>query len=144
MLRSLFRKWRESRNASLQLDAILGAADPDAPLADRNAWLIELGYWLRRDGNPGADPDAEAVDGGVTQARRYPAHVRLRYLLQVLARHPDWSEAFARTMRSIVRDNDPTSLFCDTGVASHPGIWSEMINRLQARFLPPPPMALSR
>lgn len=139
MLRSLFRKWRESRNASLQLDAILGAADPDAPLADRNAWLIELGYWLRRDGNPGADPDAEGVDGGATQARRYPAHVRLRYLLQVLARHPDWSEAFARTMRSIVRDNDPTSLFCDTGVASHPGIWSEMINRLQARFLPPPP-----
>jgi len=131
MLRSLFRKWRESRNASLQLDAILAAADPDAPLADRNQWLIELGYWLRRDGSLG--PDVEAG------SRSYPAHVRLRYLLQVLARHSDWSDSFARTVRSIVRDNDPTSLFCDTGVASHPGIWSEMVDRLQARFLPPPP-----
>jgi len=134
MLRSLFRKWRESRNASLQLDAILAAADPDAPLADRNQWLIELGYWLRRDGKLG--PDVEAGEAG---SRSYPAHVRLRYLLQVLARHPDWAESFARTVRSIVRDNDPTSLFCDTGVASHPGIWSEMADRLQARFLPPPP-----
>lgn len=134
MLRSLFRKWRESRNASLQLDAILAAANPEAPLADRNEWLIELGYWLRRDGNPGVEPD-----GDDTGPRRYPAHVRLRYLLQVLARHPDWAEAFARTVRSIVRDNDPTALFCDTGVASHPGIWSEMADRLQARFLPPPP-----
>jgi len=134
MLRSLFRKWRESRNASLQLDTILAAADPDAPLADRNQWLIELGYWLRRDGNLGSD-----VEVGEAGSRSYPAHVRLRYLLQVLARHPDWSDSFARTVRSIVRDNDPTSLFCDTGVASHPGIWSEMADRLQARFLPPPP-----
>ncbi|WP_019448567.1 site-specific recombinase [Cupriavidus sp. BIS7] len=134
MLRSLFRKWRESRNASLQLDAILAAADPDAPLAERNQWLIELGYWMRRDGSLGSD--AEVGDAGT---RSYPAHVRLRYLLQVLGRHPDWSDSFARTVRSIVRDNDPTSLFCDTGVASHPGIWSEMADRLQARFLPPPP-----
>nr|WP_315598032.1 site-specific recombinase [uncultured Cupriavidus sp.] len=137
MVRSLFhkwRKWRESRNASLQLDTILAAADAEAPLADRNAWLIELGYWLRRDGQLGGEP-ADEVSG----ARSYPAHVRLRYLLQVLARHPDWAESFARTVRSIVRDNDPTSLFCDTGVASHPGIWSEMLDRLQAHFLPPPP-----
>ncbi|UBM12047.1 site-specific recombinase [Cupriavidus metallidurans] len=134
MLRSLFRKWRESRNASLQLDAILAAADPDALLADRNQWLIELAYWLRRDGN--LDTGAEAGGAG---SRSFPVHVRLRYLLQVLARHPDWADSFARTVRSIVRDNDPTSLFCDTGVASHPGIWSEMADRLQARFLPPPP-----
>ena len=141
MLRSLFqkwRKWRESRNASLQLDAILAAADPDAPLADRNAWLVELGYWLRRDGSLSAETDANAQphDNG---ARRHPAHVRLRYLLQVLARHPDGAARFARTVRSIVRDNDPTALFCDTGVASHPGFWGEMIDRLQARFLPPTP-----
>ncbi|HBD34811.1 MAG TPA: recombinase, partial [Cupriavidus sp.] len=108
MLRSLFRKWRESRNASLQLDAILAAADPDALLADRNQWLIELAYWLRRDGN--LDAGAEAGGAG---SRSFPVHVRLRYLLQVLARHPDWADSFARTVRSIVRDNDPTSLFCD-------------------------------
>lgn len=135
MLRKLFRKWRESRNASLQLDAILAAADPEAPLAERNVWLIELAFWIRRDGGLGADADGEE-DGA---PRRYPEHVRLRYLLQVLERHPDWAARFARTVRSLLRENDPTGLFCDTGVAQHPGFFSEMVSRLQSRFLPPPP-----
>ncbi len=145
MLPSLFRKWRESRNASLQLDAILSAAEPEAPLAERNSWLIELGYWIRRDGAPGGDDaradkgprDGSEGEGGVE--RSLPQHVRLRYLLRVLERNPDWALAFSRTVRSILRDNDPTALFCDTGVASHPGFWGEMMDRLQARFLPPPP-----
>ncbi|MFJ1255745.1 site-specific recombinase [Cupriavidus sp. CuC1] len=131
MFRSLFRKWRESRNASLQLDAILAAADPEAPLADRNGWLIELGYWIRRDGLPGAE--------GVAADKSRREHVRLRYLLQVLGRNPEVAGRFACMVRSIVRDNDPVTLLCDTGVASHPGFWSEVLNRLQARFLPPPP-----
>lgn len=131
MFRSLFRKWRESRNASLQLDAILAAADPEAPLADRNGWLIELGYWIRRDGLPGAE--------GLAPDKRRREHVRLRYLLQVLERNPAMAGRFAEMVRSLVRDNDPTTLLCDTGVASHPGFWSEVLDRLQARFLPPPP-----
>lgn len=131
MFRSLFRKWRESRNASLQLDAILAAADPEAPLADRNSWLIELGYWIRRDGLPGAE--------GVAADKSRREHVRLRYLLQVLGRNPEMAGRFASMVRSLVRDNDPTTLLCDTGVASHPGFWSEVLDRLQARFLPPPP-----
>ncbi|CAJ92297.1 Site-specific recombinase [Cupriavidus necator] len=135
MLRKLFRKWRESRNASLQLDAILAAADPEAPLAERNGWLIELGFWIRRDGGLGADTDSQ--EPGTD--RRHPEHVRLRYLLQVLERHPDWAGRFALTVRSLVRENDPTGLFCDTGVALHPGFVSEMVGRLQNRFLPPPP-----
>ncbi|MBP0620317.1 site-specific recombinase [Cupriavidus consociatus] len=132
MLRTLFRKWRESRNASLQLDAVLAAADPGAPLAERNRWLIELGYWIRREGSLSANGEEPATD------RSHSEHVRLRYLLQVLERHPDWAERFALTMRSIVRDNDPTGLFCDTGVSLHPGFVSEMVSRLQNRFLPPP------
>ncbi|WP_454731241.1 MULTISPECIES: site-specific recombinase [Cupriavidus] len=134
MFRSLFRKWRESRNASLQLDAILAAADPEAPLADRNGWLIELGYWIRRDGLPGAEG---VVADNSRKSRR--EHVRLRYLLQVLGRNPEMAARVARTVRSLVRDNDPTALLCDTGVASHPGFWGEMLDRLQARVLPPPP-----
>ncbi|KAK88864.1 site-specific recombinase domain protein [Bordetella holmesii H620] len=39
----------------------------------------------------------------------------------------------------MVADNDPLSLFCDTGVASQPGFWGEMVERVQARYLPLPP-----
>ncbi|TWG82082.1 site-specific recombinase [Cupriavidus gilardii J11] len=139
MFRSLFRKWRESRNASLQLDAILAAANPDGTLAERNGWLIELGYWLRRDGVPAHGDAAGAAPFDPSLLRGWPQHARLRYMLQVLERHPEWAERFAQTVRTIVRDNDPTGLFCDTGVASHPGFVGEMLDRLQARFLPPPP-----
>ena len=79
MFRSLLRKWRESRNASLQLDAILSAANPDGTLAERNGWLIELGYWLRRDGLP-----ADEAGGAGRHDTTWREHVRLRYLLQVL------------------------------------------------------------
>lgn len=133
MFRTLFRKWRESRNASLQLDAILAAANPGGPLVERNSWLIELGYWVRRDGAPGTDAETR---GGSPAWRE---HSRLRYLLQVLERNPALADRFALTVRAIMRDNDPTGLFCDTGVASHPGFSGEVLDRLQARFLPPPP-----
>ncbi len=130
MFRSLWSKWRESRNASLQLDTILAAADPEAPLADRNVWLIELVYWIRRD---------DAMGGKAAADRSRPEHVRLRYLLQVLERNAPLAVRFARTVCSVVRDNEPTNLLCDTGVASHPGFWGELVERLQSRLLPPPP-----
>src|SRR5437868_13259449 len=126
MFRSLFRKWRESRNASLRLDAILSAANPEAPLGDRNAWLVELGYWVRQDGLPNGDTAAGATP--------WPQHVRLRYLVQVLEHNAAVAARFALTVRSILRDNDATALFCDTGVASHPGFWGEMLERMQAHF----------
>lgn len=60
-------------------------------------------------------------------------------MLQVLENNPALAAPVAATLRSLVRDNDPTSLLCDTGVASHPGFWGEFWERAQARLLPPPP-----
>ncbi|MCL6467747.1 MAG: hypothetical protein I4O48_05430, partial [Ralstonia sp.] len=47
-----WRKWRASRHASHQLDAILAQFEPTRSLAERNEWLIELAYWLRRADRP--------------------------------------------------------------------------------------------
>ncbi|MNK37951.1 Site-specific recombinase [compost metagenome] len=127
MLTSLWRKWRASRHGGPQLDSILSNADPQAPLGERNLWMVDLCRWLNR---PGHDP---APDG------RPPQHARLRYLLQVLENNPGMAGPAAATLRSLLADNDPTSLLCDTGVASHPGFWGEFWERLQARILPPPP-----
>ncbi|MFU1914786.1 site-specific recombinase [Bordetella avium] len=122
-----WQRWKASRTAGQQLDSLLAAARPDAELVDRNLWAIELSHWVRR----GRAPDGSQ---GI-----HPQHARLRYLLHVLDRQPETRERFARTLRSILTDNDPTSLFCDTGVASHPGFWGEVWERLQARFVPPAP-----
>lgn len=128
MLTSLRRNWRAMRRGGPQLDVILSSADPQAPLAERNLWLIELGRWLNR-------PDgALAREDG-----RDPRHARLRYLLQVLENNPDVAARTAATVRSVLLDNDPTALLCDTGVASRPGFWGEFWRRVVTWMLPPPP-----
>ena len=138
MLTSLWRKWRASRHGGPQLDVILASADPDAPLAERNLWMVDLSRWLDRPGRPAAPPATRTPDAA-PGAVRHPQHARLRYLLQVLENNPDRAAPVAATLRSLVADNDPTSLLCDTGVASHPGFWGEFWERAQARLLPPPP-----
>lgn len=126
MLTSLWRNWRASRGGA-QLDVILANADPQSPLAERNLWLIDLGRWLNR---PGGAPSRQ--DGGD------PRHARLRYLLQVLENNPAVAARTAATLRSVLVDNDPTTLLCDTGVASQPGFWGELWRRIVDWMLPPP------
>ncbi|KMW49015.1 recombinase [Ralstonia insidiosa] len=122
-----WRKWRASRHASHQLDAILAQFEPTRSLAERNEWLIELAYWLRR---------ADRPVGTTSESWRY---ARLRYLLQVLENNPDLAARVGQTLRTIVQDNDPVSLLCDTGLSSRSGFWGELVDRWQARFLPPAP-----
>ena len=122
-----WRKWRASRHASHQLDAILAQFEPTRSLAERNEWLIELAYWLRR---------ADRPAGAASESWRY---ARLRYLLQVLENNPALAERVGQALRSIVQDNDPVSLLCDTGLSSRSGFWSELVDRWQARWLPPAP-----
>lgn len=142
MFTSLWRKWQAARHGGPQLDVILAGADPDAPLADRNLWMLDLCRWLDRPA-PAASPrhtdTADATDPDPTASARYPQHTRLRYLLQVLEHTPERAARVGATLRSLVADNDPTSLLCDTGVAAHPGFWNEFWNRVQTRLLPPPP-----
>lgn len=135
MFTSLWRRWRAARHGGPQLDTLLSSANPDAPLAERNLWMVDLCRWLDRPGRP-ADPVSPAAS---PDSVRHPQHARLRYVLQVLENNPDRAAPVAATLRSLVADNDPTSLLCDTGVASHPGFWGEFWERAQARLLPPPP-----
>ena len=124
----LITRWRAARDASHQLDLLLAQADPAAPLATRNEWLMELGYWLRRPA-PGIVTVNES-------ANVFSEHTRLRFLLQVLDRNLAQAERFAATLRSILKDNDARSLFADTGMAARPGLFGELISRIQARALP--------
>ncbi|CAB3660911.1 site-specific recombinase [Achromobacter pestifer] len=139
MLTSLWRKWRTARHGGPQLDVILSSANPDAPLAERNLWMVDLCRWLDRPGRPAKPASADESTPDPADAVQHPQHARLRYLLQVLEHNPDRAAPVAATLRSLVADNDPTSLLCDTGVASHPGFWGEFWDRAQARLLPPPP-----
>ena len=126
----LWRRWKDSRNASLALDSLLVIPEVGADLADRNRWLVEVAYWLRQ-------PNKDEVEGVVEAS--HPEHVRLRALLKFLDSRPDAKLQIARVLRSILKDNDALSLLCDTGVATRPNFWGEMSERIRNKFIAPPP-----
>ncbi len=121
-------RWRAARDASHQLDLLLAQADAGAPLATRNEWLMELGYWLRR-----------PLPSSSENATTFAEHARLRLLLQVLDRNPVQAQRFTACLRSILHDNDARSLFADTGMAARPGLAGELVARVQTKVLPVAP-----
>ena len=126
-LRRLWSRWHDSKDSALVMDTLLVVPEDTADLAQRNRWLIEVAYWLRR-------PERDFIDDG-----QHPEHGRLKAFLKTLEQRPDVKIKIMRLLRSILRDNDSLSLLCDTGVATKPSFWGEMFDRLRHRFVPTPP-----
>ena len=130
--RRLWARWKESRDASQALDTLLRVPDDAADLADRNRWVVELVYWLRRTEKATKNKPAASLEG-------HPEHARLRSFLKILEQRPDVKLKIAKLIRSILQDNDALSLLCDTGVATKPSFWGEMTERLRNHLIAPPP-----
>ncbi|HEV3431197.1 MAG TPA: site-specific recombinase [Paraburkholderia sp.] len=135
---TLWKKWRASRSAGQQLDALLASADADAPYAERSDWLVELAHWIHRRGKLDADAAAAPTPDDAPQ-RTPPEHVRVRYLLHVLDRNPAWKANVGAMVRKLLRDSDSISLLCDAGMPVHSGLLGAMVERVQAQLIPPAP-----
>ena len=109
---------------SWDLTALLNAADPQAPLAERNLWLVRLLEWLRH------APREESAAGTPRPL------VRLKHLLNVLERHPEHAWAFANVIGGVWNDVDAVSLFAEVGFAPRMALWHEFLGRLRRRLLP--------
>ncbi|MBB2997877.1 site-specific recombinase [Paraburkholderia tropica] len=151
---TLWKKWRASRSAGQQLDALLATADADAPYAERSDWLIELAHWIHRRGKldgagrvvPSApDTFADSAHAYATateadaDAPPPPEHARLRYLLHVLDRNPGWKANVGAIVRKLLRESDSISLLCDAGMPVHSGLFGALVGRVQAQLIPPAP-----
>lgn len=115
---------------SWDLTALLNAADPRAPLAERHLWLARLFEWLRhapapRDGAQDAEP------------RGTPRPVlRLKHLLNVLDKHPEHRERVRGVVTAFWREIDAVALLADFGFAPRQGLLTELGERLRQRFVP--------
>ncbi|WP_027816839.1 site-specific recombinase [Paraburkholderia bannensis] len=136
---TLWKKWRASRSAGQQLDALLASADADAPYAERSDWLIELAHWIHRRGKLDADQSSAPAPSDDAPQRTPPEHVRVRYLLHVLDRNPEWKANVGAMVRKLLRESDSISLLCDAGMPVHSGLLGAMVERLQAQLIPPAP-----
>jgi site-specific recombinase len=128
---SFLQRWRQAGRARVELDYLLANAQPSAPLVDRVEWLVEIFRWMRV-------PGSLVVAGLDYQSGQIQA-TRVRYLLLILEKNPEWKTSVARTLRSILRDTQALDLFCVTGLPSESGFVSEVIDRLMDKVLPRPP-----
>lgn len=108
------------------VDTLLARSDPRAPFAERLEWLARLVHWVAR---PVRLP-------GQGEGLPAPQTTRLRYLLQLLERNPEWKGRAARSLRATLREVDALGLYCESGLPQEPGFFAEAWERLRARLLP--------
>ncbi len=117
--------------ANWDLTALINAADPKAPLAERHLWLVRLMEWLRH-APKAALPAAE-------EGRTPLPVLRLRHLLNQVEKHQPLRERVQGLMRACWNDLDAASLYADFGFSARLSFASELVRRLHERVLPRTP-----
>ncbi len=96
--------------------------DPDAPLAQRHLWLIDLLDWVRGDRR---SPDA--------------AIQRLNHFLDLVQKQPELRDRLQRWWQVLGETVDASTLLADFGFTSSAAFVSELGNRLRHKLLPGTP-----
>ncbi|MBX2986957.1 MAG: hypothetical protein KF802_03580 [Bdellovibrionaceae bacterium] len=102
----------------LDLPYIMQGANPGAPLAAKVDWAASLVEWIRSPGD-----------------QKSPT-VRVRFILQLLERQPEWKSRSALVLRSLLRDTRHVRLYTEVGLPSQPTFTSEFRRRLFNVFVP--------
>lgn len=127
----IWKKLKESLWHRKNLDSLLLATPkPEANLRLRIDWIEDLLQWIRSRGFTKHEFDFKT---GAPQA------ARLRYLLLVLDRNPEWKSKVAALFRSVIKDTQGLELFIEIGLSSQDSFWAEFFNRLNEKILPQPP-----
>ena len=128
--------WSTADSSPWDLTALLNAADGLAGRAQRHLWLARLLEWLRhapRSAGPGAAPVQGS--GSATPA----AVLRLRHLLNVLEKNPDYQARLQRLFVDFWSDIRSAGLFSDFGFGPRTALYAEVWERLRQRVLPTTP-----
>jgi site-specific recombinase len=128
--------WLSKADSPWDLTALLNAAEGLAGRAQRHLWLARLLEWLRhapRSANPGTAPVQGS--GGATPA----AVLRLRHLLNVLEKNPEYQARLQRLFADFWADIRSAGLFSDFGFGPRTALYAEVWERLRQRVLPTTP-----
>lgn len=109
---------RLEASEKFDLPYIMGQADPSATLEERVEWAAALVEWIRS-GRGQTSPTT-----------------RLRFVLRLFERQPEWRARSAAVIRSILRDTRHVRLFTEIGLPSQPTFGRELRGRLLKVFVP--------
>ena len=113
----MFRKDKQER-----LPELLASLDPDAPLAERNLWIIEVAAWIRGKQN--------SVEGAVA---------RVGLLLDTIEANPAIGDKVQAWWGQLLQTVDLTALLADFGFAPRTAFFNELGERLRWKLLPSTP-----
>lgn len=118
--------------ARKELDILLAAIpSPDAPLFKRINWFAEVLTWVFYE----SPFSLSLLDFSTGQ----PQALRVKWLLNVLERNPDWKSRLQRFLPSIARETGIFELLVMAGLHQQSGLFSEFVERFQRQILPRPP-----
>lgn len=109
-------------NARPELSSLISHLDPDASLANRHLWFMELLAWVRGHGHDTAACVA-----------------RVQLLLDVAGARPELQNLWQAWWRVFRRDVDIAPLLADFGFAPRTAFLSELGHRLRRKLLPSTP-----
>jgi site-specific recombinase len=104
------------------LQTLLDDLNPNAPLAERHLWLIEVLRWIRGDG---VDPQNSVI--------------RVRQLLEKVQDDTAWLARWNRWWACFTQAVDVTPLLADHGFAPRTAFLSELGHRMRRKLLPGTP-----
>ena len=107
---------------TVDLVGLLDTLNPKADLVQRHLWLIALMDWIR--GTQGSPADSVA---------------RVEMLLDILDVRPDARAQVQALWRELIGEIDGSTLLSDYGFASRSAFLSELIQRLNQKWLPSSP-----
>lgn len=113
-----------------ELDQVLNEAKRCSNFIERADWLILLFDWIRKgtvSQDAGKDP------------RRLPV-IRLKFLLTILDRNPEWKESFVKNIRTLFFEVEATNCLTDVGLGNQAGFLQELGERLVGKILPSTPL----
>ncbi|WKB51551.1 site-specific recombinase [Eleftheria terrae] len=119
------------RRVAWDLNTLLATLKPRAEQAERNLWWVRLVEWLRH-----APLRREGVDAPEPGTRTPLPVLRLRHLLRLLERQPDYRAQVVELIARTLQETDATLLLADFGFAPRMAFFGEIAERLQRKLLP--------
>ena len=129
---------RKGDRSTWDLTALLNAADGLGGRAQRHLWLARLMEWLRHAPRSTANAAQDGV-GSSGSGATHPALLRLRHLLNVLDKNPEYQQRVQQLFADFRKDIRSAGLFSDFGFGPRMALSSEIWDRLRLRVLPTTP-----
>lgn len=129
---NLIQRWRHSFRYRQGLDILLSEAPlSTSPLRARIDWVGRLVNWVRIEG---VIPSELSIS-----QKGHIQNVRLKFILQVLDRNPNYRKSISECLRSIMCDTQALELFMHVGVPNQQGFIGELVERVSTALLPQAP-----